>query len=190
MSAHLPYRVVATFSAFTSWPLPRETPADGTNILRHYIPGGVTVAMSAFVAHMQESMFPQAARFVTERFSGEAGKALQPYYLAFSACARGCTGRNISYLEQTVVLGSVLRRYGSALSTPEWQLERLETMNWKCLSKYDGGIEIGAEWLTEYSMAYHITHCAHDRQFRTLDVMHDMYPFENDENLMGLWCMA
>jgi cytochrome P450 len=75
-------------------------------------------------------MFPQADKFIPERFLGEAGKALQPYFLAFSAGARGCIGRNISYLEQTVVLASVLRRYGFALSSPDWQLTRLETMNW------------------------------------------------------------
>jgi hypothetical protein len=33
-------------------------------------------------------------------------------------------------LEQTVVLASVLRRYGFALAYLDWQLERLETMNW------------------------------------------------------------
>jgi cytochrome P450 len=75
-------------------------------------------------------MFPQADKYIPERWLGEEGKALQPYFLAFSAGARGCIGRNISYLEQTVVLASVLRRYDFALSSPNWELQRLETMNW------------------------------------------------------------
>ena len=132
---HLPYIRACLDESLRLFPptphgLPRETPPDGTNILGDYIPGGVTVAMSAFVAHRSESVFPQADQYIPERFLGEEGKALQPYFLAFSAGARGCIGRNISYLEQTVVLASVLRRYDFALSSPNWELQRLETMNW------------------------------------------------------------
>ncbi|KAF2702881.1 cytochrome P450 [Pleomassaria siparia CBS 279.74] len=110
--------------------LPRETPLDGINVFGDYIPSGVSVAMSAFVAHRQEGPFLQADKYIPERWLGDEGKALQPYFLAFSAGARGCIGRNISYLEQTVVLASALRRYEFALPRPDWQLERLETMNW------------------------------------------------------------
>lgn len=132
---HLPYMRACLDESLRLFPptphgLPRMTPTEGTNILGDYIPGGVSVAMSAFVAHRNESQFPQADKYIPERWLGEEGKALQPYFLAFSAGARGCIGRNISYLEQTVVLASILRRYEFALSRPDWQLERLETMNW------------------------------------------------------------
>jgi cytochrome P450 len=132
---HLPYMRACLDESLRLFPptphgLPRETPRDGINILGDYIPGGVSVAVSAFVAHRQEGPFPQADKYIPERWLGEEGKALQPYFLAFSAGARGCIGRNISYLEQIVVLASVLRRYGFALAKPDWQLERLETMNW------------------------------------------------------------
>ena len=132
---HLPYLRACldeSLRLFSPTPqgLPRKTPVDGTNILGDYIPGGVSVAMSAHVAHRQESVFPQANKFIPERWLGEGGKALQPYFLSFSAGARGCIGRNISYLEQTVVVASLLRRYDFALETPDWDIERLETMNW------------------------------------------------------------
>ncbi|KAH7402076.1 cytochrome P450 monooxygenase [Phaeosphaeria sp. MPI-PUGE-AT-0046c] len=132
---HLPYLRACLDESLRLFPptphgLPRETPRDGTDILGDYIPGGVSVAFSAFVAHRNESAFPQADRFIPERWLGEDAKSLQPYFLAFSAGARGCIGRNISYLEQTVVLASVLRRYEFALSSPDWEIERLETMNW------------------------------------------------------------
>lgn len=132
---HLPYLRACLDESLRLFPptphgLPRQTPTEGANILGDYIPGGVSVAMSAYVAHRQESMFPQPDKFIPERWLGEEGKALQPYFLAFSAGARGCIGRNISYLEQTVVLASVLRRYDFALSSPNWELQRLETMNW------------------------------------------------------------
>jgi cytochrome P450 len=132
---HLPYLRACLDESLRLFPptphgLPRVTPPDGTNILGDYIPGGVTVAMSAMVAHRVESVFPQADKYIPERWLGEEGKSLQPYFLSFSAGARGCIGRNISYLEQTVVLASVLRRYEFALSSPDWEMQRLETMNW------------------------------------------------------------
>jgi hypothetical protein len=132
---HLPYLRACLDESLRLFPptphgLPRETPPDGVNILGDYIPGGVSVAMSAYVAHRIESTFPQADQYTPERWLGEGGKSLQAYFLAFSAGARGCIGRNISYLEQTVVLASVLRRYEFSLSSPDWEIERLETMNW------------------------------------------------------------
>lgn len=132
---HLPYLRACLDESLRLFPptphgLPRETPPGGTNILGDYIPGSVSVAFSAFVAHRNESTFPQADKYIPERWLGEEAKSLQPYFLAFSAGARGCIGRNISYLEQTVVLASVLRRYEFALCSPDWEIERLETMNW------------------------------------------------------------
>ncbi|KAF1929764.1 benzoate 4-monooxygenase cytochrome P450 [Didymella exigua CBS 183.55] len=132
---HLPYLRACldeSLRLFTPTPhgLPRETPADGANILGDCISGGISVAMSAHVAHRQDSVFPRADQYIPERWLGEEGKTLQPYFLSFSAGARGCIGRNISYLEQTVVLASLLRRYEFVLKTPDWNIERLETMNW------------------------------------------------------------
>jgi cytochrome P450 len=100
-------------------------------ILDNFIPGRVSVSVSALVAHRQEATFVQADKFIPERWLGEEGKNLQQYFIAFSAGARGCIGRNISYLEQSVLLASVLRRYEFALPHPGWEIERLETMNWE-----------------------------------------------------------
>ena len=132
---HLPYLRACldeSLRLFSPTPhgLPRETPIEGLYVMDDFIPGGVTVSMSALVAHRCENVFPQADKFIPERWLGEKGKDLQPYFLAFSAGARGCIGRNISYLEQTVVLASILRRYNFALPSPGWELSRLETMNW------------------------------------------------------------
>jgi cytochrome P450 len=132
---HLPYLRACldeSLRLFSPTPqgLPRETPAEGLFVLDSFIPGGVTVSISALVAHRCESVFPQADKYIPERWLGEKGKDLQPYFLAFSAGARGCIGRNISYLEQTVTLASILRRYEFALPGPDWEIKRLETMNW------------------------------------------------------------
>ena len=59
----------------------------------------------------------------------EGDKELQPYFIAFSAGARECIGRNISYLEQMVVLASLLHRFEFALPFPEWEPERRKSFN-------------------------------------------------------------
>lgn len=131
---HLPYLRACLDESLRLFPptshgLTRLVPQEGMAILDGYVSGGTSVSVSAYVAHRNENIFPQADKFIPERWLGEEGKALQPYFLAFSAGARGCIGRNISYLEQTVLLASVLHRYNFALPKPDWEMQRLETMN-------------------------------------------------------------
>lgn len=131
---HLPYLRACLDESMRLFPptahgLPRVTPAEGWLINGDFIQGGTTVSMSAFVAHRDERIFPELEEYKPERWLGEEGKALQPYFVAFSAGARGCIGRNISYLEQTVLLASVLRRYKFEFPHPDWEPERRETMN-------------------------------------------------------------
>jgi hypothetical protein len=130
---HLPYLRACLDESLRLFPptphgLPRTTPAEGLWVNDVFVPGNTTVSISALVAHRDESAFPEAEKFKPERFLGDAGKALQPYFLAFSAGARGCIGRNISYLEQAVVIATLVRRYHFALSEG-FELKRLETMN-------------------------------------------------------------
>ncbi|KAL3488469.1 cytochrome P450 [Aspergillus germanicus] len=131
---HLPYLRACLDESLRIFPptshgLPRETPPEGMEILGQWVPGNTSVSMSAYVAHRDETAFPQADKYKPERWLGEEGKALQPYFVAFSAGARSCIGRNISYLEQTVILATLVRRYEFALPGPEWELQREETMN-------------------------------------------------------------
>ncbi|KAL3473617.1 cytochrome P450 [Aspergillus californicus] len=131
---HLPYLRACLDESLRIFPptshgLPRETPAEGVDILGQWVPGKTSVSMSAYVAHRDESAFPQAHLYKPERWLGEEGKALGPYFVAFSAGARSCIGRNISYLEQTVILASLVRRYEFALQDKAWELQREETMN-------------------------------------------------------------
>ncbi|KAH8683564.1 cytochrome P450 [Ilyonectria robusta] len=130
---HLPYLRACLDESLRLFPptpqgLARETPAEGLNIMGQYVPGKTTVAVSSLVAHRDESVYPNAEKYIPERFIGDKGKELQAYFLSFSAGARGCIGRNISYLEQTVCLASVVRRYNFALAEG-FELKREETMN-------------------------------------------------------------
>jgi len=131
---YLPYLRACLDESMRVWPptshgLPRETPAEGANILGEFIPGNTTVSMSAFVAHRNPEIFPEPDIYNPERWLGETGKELGPYFLAFTAGARGCIGRNISYLEQTVALATMLHRYDIELATPGFVPKRLESNN-------------------------------------------------------------
>ena len=132
---HLPYLRACIDEAMRIYPpttfaLPRRTPADGAPILGDFIPGNTSVSMSAWVAHRDENIFPEPEIFRPERWLEEGGKELQSYFITFSTGARGCIGRNISYLEQMVALASLLHNYEFALPHPEWEpAERRENFN-------------------------------------------------------------
>ena len=132
---HLPYLRACLDESMrvlppTTFGLPRRTPPAGASILGDWVAGETSVSMSAYVAHRDESVFPEPETYRPERWLEEGGKELQPYFIAFSAGARGCIGRNISYLEQMVVLSSILHRFEFALPGPEWEpAERREAFN-------------------------------------------------------------
>ncbi|CAF3460866.1 hypothetical protein SNK05_004716 [Fusarium graminearum] len=131
---HLPYLRACLDESLritppTTFGLPRRTPPEGWNIMGDYVPGDTTVSISAYVAHRDPHIFPDPESYVPERWLGEKGKDLQSYFISFSTGARGCIGRNISYLEQTVLLASVVHRYEWALPYAEWEPSRTEAMN-------------------------------------------------------------
>ncbi|GME43598.1 Cytochrome p450 monooxygenase [Neofusicoccum parvum] len=113
----------------TPFGLPRKTPAEGTTIFGEYVAGNTTVHMSSYVAHRDEKAFPDPEEFRPERWLGQAGKELQPWFITFSAGARGCIGRNISYLEQVVMTASMVHRYEFALPSESWEQEKVEHFN-------------------------------------------------------------
>lgn len=94
-----------------------------------FVPGDTSVSISAYVAHRDEAVFPDAETYRPERWLEENAKEMQPYFITFSTGARGCIGRNISYLEQTVLLASVVHRYEFALPHEAWEQERWEAFN-------------------------------------------------------------
>ncbi|KAL4959117.1 cytochrome P450 [Aspergillus stella-maris] len=131
---HLPYLRACIDESLRMMPpvifgLPRRTPPEGTNILDDFIAGDTSVGISAYVVHHDESIFKDHDCYQPERWLGESGKALQSYFIPFSTGARGCIGRNISYLEQTVLLASLMHRYEFALPSSDWNPPVPETTN-------------------------------------------------------------
>ncbi|KAF2808886.1 cytochrome P450 [Mytilinidion resinicola] len=131
---HLPYLRACLDESMritppTTFGLPRRTPPGGHTIEGTFVPGETSVSMSAYVAHRDPTIFPEPEKFIPERWLQPDSKDLQVYFIAFSAGARGCIGRNISYLEQTVLLSSVIHRYEFALPEQSWTPTWKESMN-------------------------------------------------------------
>lgn len=112
-----------------SYNLPRRTPPDGAVILDKFVHGDTTVSMSSYAAHRDKRIFPEPEKFMPERWLGENGRALQSYFVPFSSGPRACIGWNLTYLEQSIMLASVVHRYGFALPHPEWEQNRVEVTN-------------------------------------------------------------
>jgi benzoate 4-monooxygenase len=114
----------------TSAGLPRRTPPEGARILGEWIPGNTSVSMTIYTAHHDPTVFPKPHEYQPHRWMDkEERKRMEPYFIPFSTGARGCIGRNISYLEQTVVLASLVHRYEFALPSQDWKLQRFEAFN-------------------------------------------------------------
>ncbi|KAJ4259548.1 hypothetical protein NW762_007477 [Fusarium torreyae] len=131
---HLPYlRAVIDetlrITPSVTFNLPRRTPPNGCAIGDEFVPGGTSVSISSWTAHRDEEIFPEPEVFRPERWLGEGAQELQRGFIAFSAGARGCIGRNISYLEQTVLLASVIHRYEMQLPSKDWEPVRNEGTN-------------------------------------------------------------
>ncbi|KAK5267909.1 cytochrome P450 1 subfamily A member 2, partial [Exophiala xenobiotica] len=55
---------------------------------------------------MDPNIWGDPSVFRPERWLDEAGKELQQFFLVFTTGPRGCIGRNVTYLEQYVMLAS------------------------------------------------------------------------------------
>ena len=114
----------------TSAGLPRRTPPEGAEILGEWIPGNTSVSMPIYTAHHDPTIFPKPDEFNPYRWmDSEELKRMESYFIPFSTGGRGCFGRKISYLEQTVVLASHVHRYDFALPGRQWALSRFEAFN-------------------------------------------------------------
>ncbi|PTB49767.1 hypothetical protein M431DRAFT_542207 [Trichoderma harzianum CBS 226.95] len=100
--------------------LNRMTPPEGLMIDGTWIPGNTLVGVPAYTAIEQ---------YQPERWLEDGIKETQGTFIPFSTGARGCIGRNISYIEQTVLLATLVQRYDLSLVDPEGNLDHEEAFN-------------------------------------------------------------
>ncbi|KAH0529040.1 hypothetical protein TsFJ059_003840 [Trichoderma semiorbis] len=108
--------------------LNRMTPPEGLMIDGTWIPGNTLVGVPAYTAH-RSPLFSNSEQYRPERWLEDSIKETQGTFIPFSTGARGCIGRNISYIEQTVLLATLVQRYDLSLVDPEGNLDHEEAFN-------------------------------------------------------------
>ena len=78
----------------------------------HWIAGNTIVAVPIYTAHRNSSLFPEPEKYEPSRWPHESSKEAQASFIPFSAGARGGIERNITYIEQTMLLAILVQRYG------------------------------------------------------------------------------
>ncbi|KAF4784846.1 cytochrome P450 [Colletotrichum scovillei] len=97
--------------------LQRQTDED-VILSDHLIPAGTRVTANTTVLHWDEKQWPDAEKFVPERwlsdYKGMAASDKTAYY-PFSAGSRNCIGKQFAWTELRLTLVSLLRRYDLCL---------------------------------------------------------------------------
>ncbi|BGP36564.1 hypothetical protein JCM10449v2_000465 [Rhodotorula kratochvilovae] len=97
------------------WTLPRVVPKGGGVLAGHYFAAGTEVGMSPFVFHRRPEAFgADASVFRPERWieaNAEERKVMERNLITFGSGSRVCIGKNISLMEITKVLPTLLHRY-------------------------------------------------------------------------------
>ncbi|KAJ5167427.1 uncharacterized protein N7482_006208 [Penicillium canariense] len=144
-SQRLPYLDACIKEAFrlhpaAGLPLERVVPEHGAEIAGHFVPGGTVVGCSAWLIHMDKSIFGDDAEiYRPERWlpdevlsMTESGKDAEDRRIKemngtmfqFGMGSRTCIGKNISLLEIYKLVPSMLRRFEIQFQDPsqEWEL--------------------------------------------------------------------
>lgn len=106
--------------------LHRLTPSKGYSIDGHWIAGNTIVVVPIYTAHRNPELFQDPDEYKPERWLRGDSKTLRSSFIPFSEGARGCIGRNITYIEQSVLLASLVRRFDFQFTDPTWELTHEE----------------------------------------------------------------
>ena len=111
--------------------LERKTPPQGMTILGEHIAGGITVSVPTYTAHRDPTLFPKPDTYIPERWLDEsdAMKEMRAAFIPFSSGGRACLGRNITIIEQQILIATLVHRYDFALANPDWELSWEEGFN-------------------------------------------------------------
>ncbi|KAE8344335.1 hypothetical protein BDV24DRAFT_148930 [Aspergillus arachidicola] len=101
-----------------------------SHIMGEFIPGNVGVSVPAYVAHRDPDLFPEPEAFLPERwFKNENIGKMRDAFIPFSASGRACIGRNITMIEQQILVATLVHRYDFSLPSPNWTLHNEEAFN-------------------------------------------------------------
>ncbi|KAH6663129.1 cytochrome P450 [Halenospora varia] len=93
--------------------LPRVSPDSAIQYKQWTIPAGVPVGMSAYLMHMDDSVYENPSKFDPDRWLDDANPLLGRNYVPFSRGSRNCLGQNLAYAEMYLVLAVLFRPGGT-----------------------------------------------------------------------------
>ncbi|KAJ0355796.1 hypothetical protein COL154_011215 [Colletotrichum chrysophilum] len=98
--------------------LGRVVPPTGATIGKYYLAPGTEVGMSPWVVHRDPDIFPDPDAFIPERWLvGENGtteaqlRRMERSFLAFGHGSHTCSGKHISIMEVTKLVGTLILKY-------------------------------------------------------------------------------
>lgn len=111
--------------------LERRTPPEGMQIAGEHISGDICVSVPAYAAHRDPAIFPDPEAYRPERWleKEEVTQPMRAVFIPFSTGARACIGRNVTMIEQQMLLATLVHRYEFALPSKEWTLDWEEAFN-------------------------------------------------------------
>lgn len=113
--------------------LPRKVTGDGANIAGHFIPPETTVSASIYSLHRDETLFHDPLQYKPERWLSEGNgkelKNLKNYCIAFSLGPRACIGRNLAYMEVSIVIAALVLNLEWELAEPGREMPMVERFN-------------------------------------------------------------
>ncbi|KAG9187033.1 hypothetical protein G6011_10141 [Alternaria panax] len=132
-SRNLPYLTAVIKEALrihpaAGLPLERVVPSGGTSLCSTFIPSGTIIGCSAWVIHMNKSVFGEDAAFWRPERWTEGGSEklalMNNMLFSFGAGSRTCIGKNISLLEMHKLVPAILRSFQIELVNPQqsWEL--------------------------------------------------------------------
>jgi cytochrome P450 len=75
------------------------------------VPADSFIVISPWLIHRHQAYWPQADRFIPERFDVNGSAPVPGTYLPFGLGPRACTGATIAQLEASLILCEILRRF-------------------------------------------------------------------------------
>jgi len=114
----------------TSLGLPRITPPEGATIAGYHITGDVTISVPMYTLHRNPELFSDPETYRPERWFDEVeGPRCRTYVLPFSTGPRACIGRNLAYLEQQILIATLVHRYNWCFESDNLELGTIERFN-------------------------------------------------------------
>ncbi|KAJ8112601.1 hypothetical protein OPT61_g5064 [Boeremia exigua] len=126
----MPYLQACIYEALRMHPavgmsLPRVVPPEGFEIDGIFIPAGTIIGANPWVIHRQKDVFGEdCGLFRPERWLEGDRSQMDRNFFAFGSGSRTCIGRNLSWIEMTKLIPSLLMQFDIQLADPSREPEQ------------------------------------------------------------------